>query len=113
MSNVLADFDQLLDRERATLLAGALGDLTDIAREKSDILARMAAVQNSDGAGLELLRAKSVENQELYQSALAGLKAAARRIQAVRDTEHGFETYSRDGQAQRLTQHCAKRSLTF
>lgn len=94
--------DQLLDRERAALLAGDLAAMTDLAEQKEKILNDMT---NADRAGLAKLQGKAQRNSELLDSAMTGIRSVIDRLQALRDARRTLETYDQNGLRHSIESH--------
>lgn len=102
ISDMLED---LLDRERVALLAGDLGTVARLAEEKERL------VQSLEGSGhgaLADLQEKASRNQELLHSAVAGIRAVAERLAALREARETFSTY--DSSGRRLNVHGQNRN---
>lgn len=112
MANSKQKLTDLLTREREALLAGQLHDLEGIAGEKTKILDELSRAGKLHKEHVHSLRAKAQQNQLLYTAALAGLKSAVDRIQAIRATADGFSVYSPDGQSTTLRSLVRSRSQT-
>lgn len=89
----------VLGLERASLLSGAFGDLSGIAEQKHDLLARFAP----GSVGLIELHDDLQRNQALLRSAIEGLREAAQRMAELRETRDGFRAYDSYGQRATVT----------
>lgn len=112
MNEIFGKIDRLLALEEEALLSGKLGALEDLAAKKSEAFRALREGENLEPGLLRPLRRRSQRNQQLYHAALAGLRLAAKRIQAVKDSQKGFSIYTRDGQSQTLHSTLRARSQT-
>ncbi len=87
--------DALLEEERAALLGGDLDGLNDMHGRKEDLLHQLAAVPAD--ARLRGIQQKLARNQDLLDSALAGIQSVARRLAMVRRVRQSLEYYDEDG----------------
>lgn len=89
--------EDLIDKERAAILAGALDEMGRIAAEKERILegrALSAPNQNT----LDRLRRKAARNQQLLTAAIRGVRAVSSRLDVLRNGPGEMNTYDRAGQ---------------
>ncbi|ETX13866.1 hypothetical protein OCH239_06635 [Roseivivax halodurans JCM 10272] len=93
----IADLDQLLEEERAALLGGDLAALDKLLERKSVLIETLAREATSIPQELEPLQIKLRRNRELFEQALAGLRAVSDRLQALREVHEGGETYDVSG----------------
>lgn len=96
-ARLLEEFDALLDRERAAVLAGDLDCIGELLEQKQALIDALSATGVDDRPRLNTLQAKVLRNQELLDSSLRGIKAVADRIQAVRKAREGLDTYDKAG----------------
>ncbi len=92
-------FDDLLDRERAALLAGDFDTLSRLIDEKEHLLGTLS---DASPDGLDSLQTKAARNQELLNSALDGIRAVANRLEALREVRGTLNTYDRSGKRQSI-----------
>ncbi|MFD1510118.1 flagellar biosynthesis protein FlgN [Lacimonas salitolerans] len=98
--NMICDaLEDLLDRERAALLAGDIEGLGRLADEKERLLTQVSGHEHTR---LDGLQAKAARNQELLNSALEGIRAVASRLQALRDVRNTLNTYDQSGRRQSI-----------
>lgn len=97
-SDLFASLDDLLDRERAALVAGDLKHLAELLTEKELLLERIADVGEPGRARLETLQGKAIRNQALLDSALRGIRNVANRFATLRRIRKTLETYDEFGQ---------------
>ena len=77
--------DDLLDHERQMILAGKIDALLRMGPEKERLMARLPrSVLDPDA--LVRLRKKAERNQDLLLAAARGIKAASKRIEAMKAT---------------------------
>jgi hypothetical protein len=93
---ILDALEDLLERERALILAGDFDGLARQASEKTASLAGLAA-QSGNPATFERLRRAALRNQSLIGAATRGLRAAQARLAALHDPQAALRTYGRDG----------------
>lgn len=94
---VLSELDDLLDRERACLLAGDLSGLSRILREKERIIDTLNSLLPESDPGLDALKDKALRNQALLDTAVEGIRAVANRVSALRRVRDTLETYDKSG----------------
>lgn len=87
----------LLDRERSALLSGDMTNVAALMAEKEHLVARVAALDPADQAAFDRLRRKLGRNGALLEGALAGLRAASRRLAELNDPAATGGTYDADG----------------
>ena len=93
--------EDLIDQERAAILAGALDDVSKIAIEKERIIGRLE-ITACDPATLGRLRKKSKRNQQLLTAALRGVRAVMSRLNILRNGPGEMNTYDQSGQRKTL-----------
>lgn len=91
--------DDLLDRERAALLAGDIDGLGRLAHDKERLIGQLSA---SEHTRLDDLQVKAARNQELLNSALDGIRNVASRLQALREVRDTLNTYDKSGRRQSI-----------
>jgi hypothetical protein len=94
---IIADLDDLLDRERRALLDGDLEAVTRCLREKERLIDILVRHQLPDDAGTGVVRDKAARNQILLDGALEGIRAVADRIATMRRIRDTLETYDHTG----------------
>ena len=102
MSAAADALEDLLDHERKMILAGQIDGLLRVGQEKERLLARLPHAGEKD-AVIERLRLKAERNQQLLVSAARGIRSAARRVEALKNSSTDLRTYGRDGAAASLT----------
>lgn len=97
--NALAD---LLERERAQILAGEIEQLARLLPEKERLF---NALEPSDDAipALEQLRSQVDRNQQLLAAAASGIRSVKQRLDALRSTQTELRTYTQAGQPKDLS----------
>ena len=101
-STAIADLDRLLEEERAALLGGNLPALDEMLERKSVLIETLAREAAGAPEALEPLQIKLRRNRELFEQALAGLRAVSDRLQTLREVHEGGGTYDVSGQRRRI-----------
>lgn len=86
--------EDLLDRERAVLMAGDIQGLERLADEKERLINQLSGMKH---ARLDSLQIKFARNHELLHSAMEGIQAVAKRMQALREVRATLNTYDQRG----------------
>lgn len=86
----------LLERERALILAGDFDGLARLAVEKDAGFAALGRQSDKTGE-LEGARQSALRNQSLLKAAARGLRAARARLEALEHPAASLRTYGRDG----------------
>lgn len=94
--------EDLLERERALILAGDFDGLTRLAPEKEAGFAGLLK-KPGDSAALDRIRRAARRNQSLLGEAARGLRAAQARLVAQERPGAALRTYGRDGVPSDLT----------
>lgn len=89
------ELEDLLDREKALLMAGAVRDLPRLADQKVRLLTRLSAATGQHG--LARIRDKAQRNARLLEAAGRGIQSVTERIASLRAGPQPFSTYSADG----------------
>ncbi|MCX8508110.1 MAG: hypothetical protein ORN49_04390 [Rhodobacteraceae bacterium] len=99
---------QLLEEERALLMAGKIAGLAPLAPR---IEAAQAALALAAPGQMRALAALALENRALLESAQAGVRAAIARLAAIRAAQNGLNGYTADGSRRQntLTAHQVER----
>jgi len=95
--SMIAQLDQLLDKERKVLLSGRMSEMSKLLKEKEDLVKMMSDPEVSGETDVARLRDKVLRNQELLDSALQGIRAVAERVSALRQARMSLETYDKSG----------------
>lgn len=96
--DVATEIADLLDAERAALLAGDFDSVARLKDRKESLLARIA--EHRDGLSAEtyaLLTEKAARNQSLLSGAARGVAAVRQRLQEIRDAGSGTASYDAEG----------------
>ncbi len=93
--------EDLLDKERAAILDGALMDMGRIAREKEMLLGHHDLTA-PDRKTLDRLRRKADRNQQLLAAAIRGVRTVTARLNTLRNGPGEMNTYDRTGQRSTL-----------
>lgn len=92
----------LLQEEREAIRTAAFDELEGLATKKEGMLATL--LQNRPPpAEMEKIRTKMAENQTLLVAAIAGVKAARDRIDALHRVRQELSVYDRSGQLAKVT----------
>ena len=94
---ILDELDDLLDAERAALLAGKLDDVGRLFDRKARLMDALSEAEMNTAIDPGQLRDKIVRNQELLESASQGIRSVARRLAAIRRVRESLETYDSRG----------------
>jgi len=94
--DLINDLDDLLDAERAALLAGDLDRIPLLLDRKEDLIDRLNQI-DEQGASLTVLHSKVLRNQALLDGALQGIRQASARLAEVRRVRRSLETYDEGG----------------
>ena len=86
--------DDLLDAERAALLAGDLDQIGRLVTQKESLVADL---HGADVSEIERLQRKMARNQVLLDRALLGIRSVANRLGSLRRIRRSLETYDKDG----------------
>lgn len=87
----------LLDAERAALLAGDLDKLTGMLGSKEALIEAMNETAQRDLDSLQMLDTKVKRNQLLLDGAMEGIRNVAKRMAELRQIRMSLETYGADG----------------
>ena len=95
--DTLQSLEQLLDAERAALLAGDLEGLSEMISTKEALIGQLNDKGPGDIADWQALDQQLKRNQLLLDGALDGIRAVAGRLAKLREMKGPLETYSADG----------------
>jgi len=93
--------EDLLDKERAAILSGALEDMGRIAGEKEKVL-DSHTLTAPDQETLDRVQRKAARNQQLLSAAIRGVRAVAARLDVMRNGPGEMNTYDSAGQRKTL-----------
>jgi len=97
-AQVLIDaMDDVLDRERAALVAGNLEGVSRLLTEKETLIDRLNALGDASARTIQPLHDKLTRNQALLSSALQGIRIVANRLSALRRIRRSLDTYDKSG----------------
>ena len=96
-SEIMTKLDDILDRERAALLAGDLDQVPGLLEEKTALIEALDDLGPDDRQDMGALRDKAARNQALLDGALQGIRQVAGRLAAFRRLRHSFDTYDETG----------------
>ena len=97
ISPLLADLDDILDRERSALLEGDLDGLSRILREKERVIDALNQSLPPASSDLDDLKAKASRNQALLDRAMQGMRFVSERVSALRRVRDTLYTYDQSG----------------
>jgi len=89
--------DDLLEQERAALLAGDLEAIATLLENKERLIDALNALTEADRPEMGAVEAKVLRNQALLDGALQGIRHVAARMAALRRVRRGLETYDAKG----------------
>ena len=107
MSDETVDFplidslQELLEEERTALIEGKLNALPDLLERKEALFEELSTLQEEeeiDADDLAPLQEGFARNQQLLESAQAGLRATQERMGTLRRVRTSFESYDNRGQ---------------
>lgn len=93
----IAQLRDLLTAEREALRSAAFDDLDDLAARKAQIFAALIR-EKPDRNQIAGISRQMADNQQLLASAIAGIKAARNRIEALRQVRQELTVYDQSGQ---------------
>lgn len=107
---VVGTLDDLLESERAALLKGDVDRINRLVDRKEALISQVSALTDVPASVLATLQEKLRRNHELIEHALAGIRAAAKRVEDMRKARETLQTYDRRGRLQDLST-AAKRAV--
>lgn len=90
--------ESVLEQEYHALLSGSLDQIETLGREKLGLLERMSELSVRELESFITFRDRLFRNQNLAQSAIAGMRKAINRTKDITDVSSGLRTYGPDGQ---------------
>ncbi|KIC10372.1 flagellar biosynthesis protein FlgN [Leisingera sp. ANG-M1] len=106
---LIDELDQILDRERAALMAGDLAKLEELLAKKEKAIGKLNAVTELERESLTQVHTKVSRNQELLDSAMEGIRAVAARMAELRRIRRGLDVYDQAGRRTRFGTRSATR----
>lgn len=100
---VMNDLDELLDLEREALLTGKLDTIGRLINRKEGLIDELSVTESVENEQLTDLSQKVKRNQDLLDSALAGIRSVATRLSAMRRVRRTLDTYDCDGKKRSIT----------
>lgn len=100
---ILANLDELLDKERRALLDGDLNAISRGLREKERLIDALHALQSEQADDFSAVREKAMRNQVLLDGAMDGIRAAVDRMAALRRIRDTLDTYDQSGRRTVIT----------
>ena len=95
--SIIDELDDVLETERAALLAGHLEEVNRLFDRKTRLIDAFAQLDEADAAAVTALRRKVERNQGLLEAAADGVRSVARRLAAIRRVRESLETYDAQG----------------
>lgn len=95
--DVIDALDDLLDAERAALLAGKIDEVGRLLARKESLIDDLSTLENRKMPELEKLSAKVKRNQDLLDHSLEGIRSVARRLASLRRVRSALDTYDARG----------------
>lgn len=92
----------LLDAERAALLAGDLENLSEMLDAKETLIQAINGSAARDVECLQVLDSKVKRNQLLLDGALEGIRNVSKRMAELRQVRRSLETYGADGKKRQI-----------
>ncbi len=99
--------ETILQAERAALRAGSFDALEKIAPIKASIVPHLMSGKLATGH-LTRLRHIAARNEAMLAASMEGVRAAATRLAQIREALEPLNTYSQDGERQKLGRGKAK-----
>ena len=93
--------DELYERERTAILSGRFDVLDRLGTEKERLVASVVRTGSTEPV-LHRLRRQADRNGALLRAMESGIRAAARRIEAMRTESTALQTYDSTGQKQAM-----------
>ncbi len=104
LSRILTDLNAVFDEECDLLIHGRFGDLALLTERKAALLAGLRGTAGPrDSAALESIRRRADGAARLMAASVSGLRAAARRIDAILRAGHSLDTYDRLGRSDTIS----------
>lgn len=94
--------DDLLEQERAFLLAGDLAGLGTLLPAKEEMVEQLLQDARASRRAIEPLEGKLRRNQLLLDGALDGIRAVAARLAALRQVRSTLDTYDAQGRKKQV-----------
>ncbi|QBF29714.1 flagellar biosynthesis protein FlgN [Thalassococcus sp. S3] len=94
--------DDLLEEERAALLAGELDRVARLAEQKEGLVETLNRLNDAPADRMGPVHGKLTRNQALLNSALEGIRAVAGRMAHIRKARRSLETYDQYGNKQSI-----------
>lgn len=99
---LILELDKILDQEKSALLSGDLDALANIVTEKERLVEALNAAELTASEPLRQVSDKVSQNKVLLESALDGIRSAARRLAELRRARKTLDTYDRMGKKNRI-----------
>ena len=109
---LIDSLQDLLDEERAALIEGKLDALPDLLTRKEALFEELTTLREEeeiDADDLAPLQYGFARNQQLLESAQAGLRATQARMGTMRRVRTTFESYDNRGQRQAVQLNAGQR----
>ncbi|SNT03255.1 hypothetical protein [Tropicimonas sediminicola] len=103
MSNdVMARLRNHLSDEREALVQGRLSEMGEMTSRRAELARLLEELEVGDPEVLTALRQQARRNHELLEAAIAGIAAARKRLEDVRQAATRLETYTHGGERRNL-----------
>jgi hypothetical protein len=100
--DIIVELDKVLDQEKAALLSGNLDELAKLVTKKERLVEALNAADLTVSDPLRQVSDKVSQNKVLLESALDGIRTAARRLAELRRARKTLDTYDRLGRKNRI-----------
>ncbi|MFD0980052.1 hypothetical protein [Tropicimonas aquimaris] len=100
--DVVARLRNHLRDERDALLQGRLSEMGELTTRRANLAKVLQQIEVGDREALADLRREARRNHELLEAALAGVAAARKRLEDVRQAANRLETYTHGGERRNL-----------
>jgi len=95
--DIIDTLEDLIDKERAAILAGALDEVSRLSIEKEQVMGQQALAACNPET-LDRLRKKTARNQQLLTAAIRGVRSVMSRLNILRNGPGEMNTYDQSGQ---------------
>lgn len=95
--DLIDHLDDLLEQERAALLAGDLETIGTLLDAKGQLIDALNTLSQNERPEMGSVEAKVIRNQALLDGALQGIRHVAARMAALRRVRRSLETYDAKG----------------
>lgn len=99
--DLIDQLDELLDQEREALVKGELTAIAELTNKKEHLISELNALDRLERSALAGAQTKLKRNQDLLNSAMAGIQAVATRMAELRKAREGLDIYDEAGRRTR------------